>query len=99
MLPHKQQNKPVCAKNKHLLHPPTNLERCSAEGEVRSQGVSARLFSGPLLILVSLEEALKLLMFLLEPPSQQICQKKYYCGDSLGFLGSMFLEQLGAAAP
>lgn len=56
---------------------------------------SARLFSGLLLILASLEEALKLL-FLLEPPPQQSCQKKYFRGDSLG---SVFLEQLRGPGP
>ena len=95
MLPHKQQNKPVCAKNKHLLYPPTILERYRMEGEVGSQGGSARLFSGLLLILASLEEALKLL-FLLEPPPRQSCQKKYFREDSLG---SVFLEQLRGPGP
>lgn len=95
MLPHKQQNKPVCAKNKHLLYPPTILERCRMEGEAGSQWGSARLFWGLLLILASLEEALKLL-FLLEPPPQQSCQKKYFREDALG---SMFPEQLRGVGP
>ena len=95
MLPHKQQNKPVCAKNKHLLYPPTILERYRMEGEVGSQWGSARLFSGLLLILARLEEALKLL-FLLEPPPQPSCQKKYFREDSLG---SVFLEQLRGLCP
>lgn len=47
------------------------------EGEAEASGGSARLFWGLLLILASLEEALKLL-FLLEPPPQQSCQKKYF---------------------
>lgn len=95
MLPHKQQNKPVCAKNKHLLYPPTILERYRMEGEAGSQWGSARLFWGLLLILASLEEALKLL-FLLEPPPQQSCQKKYFREDSLG---SVFLEQRRGLGP
>lgn len=59
MLPHKQQNKPVCSKNKHLLYPPTNLEGCRMEGEVGSQGGNARFVQRLLLISVSLEGALK----------------------------------------
>lgn len=60
MLPHKQQNKPVCSKNKHLLYPPTNLERCRMEGEVGSRGGNARFIQQLLLISVNLEGALKL---------------------------------------
>lgn len=65
------------------------------EGEAGSQWGSARLFWGLLLILASLEEALKIL-FLLEPPPQQSCQKEYFREDSLG---SVFLEQLRGPGP
>ncbi|KAL0628364.1 hypothetical protein AAY473_001684 [Plecturocebus cupreus] len=33
MVPHKQQNKPVCSKNKHLLYPHAQLERCRIDGK------------------------------------------------------------------
>lgn len=46
MLPHKQQNKPVCAKNKHLLYPPTILERCRMEGEAGSQWGQCQIVLG-----------------------------------------------------
>lgn len=61
MLPHKQQNKPVCSKNKHLLHPPTNLERCRIAGEVGSLGWWCQIvFRAPVNFSKKSEEVLQL---------------------------------------
>lgn len=76
--------------------PTHNLGKIQDGRRSRKPGGQCQVvFGAPVNFSKSLEEALKLL-FLLEPPPQQSCQKKYFREDSLG---SVFLEQLRGPGP